>query len=213
MELRSLDKIHLTEEQYLCFAKIAANSKYAGKSFVEDTSFAYPTWQQLVANFDSHPYFVWPTINGWLGALRLGLNELKCPGACQLYSDIQKAYEHCQGVYESQQVCRLQRRHDNIRVMCFVYFISLGEGLFQVSLGPPTRKKSSDMNLSHVWHRWSVSAKELNMAPDRRDDIFQSKVTKLAMEAEQVNRVGPAWPMQLPTMDQLVQSIPCENES
>ena len=210
--LRSLDKIHLNEKQYLCFSKVAKNSKYAGKSFVEDASVAYPSWQQLMENIDSHPYFIWPSINGWLGALNQGLKETKCPEAYQLYSDILKAYEHCHGVRKAEQTCRSQRRHDSMRVMCFVYFISLGEGLFQVSLNPPASKKSSDMNLSRVWHRWSVSAKELNMMPNKRDEIFQSKVRKLAMEAGQVNRVGQAWPTQLPTMDHLIPSIPCDSE-
>ena len=212
MELRSLDKIHLTEEQYLCFSKIAEHTKYVGKNFVKDSTFAYPKWQQLMENFNSHPYFVWPTINGWLGALKLGLKELKCPMAFQLYNDIQRAYEYCQSVYKAQQLCRLQRRHDNIRVLCFVYFISLGEGLFQVTLNPPAGKKSSDLNLSHVWHRWSTTVKELNMVPSKRDEIYQLKVRKLAVEAEQVNRVGQVWPTQLPTMDHLIQSIPCDNE-
>ena len=210
--VRSLDKIHLTEEQYLCFSKVAKNSKYAGKSFVEDATFTYPSWRQLIENSDSHPYFVWSTISGWLGALKPGLKELECPGACQLYSDIQEAYEYCQSVREAHQMCRLQRRHDNIRVMCFVYFISLGGGLFQVSLNPPAGKKSSDLNLSRVWQRWSISVKEHNTLPSRRDSIFQSKVGKLAMEAEQVNRVGQAWSTQLPTMDQVIQSIPCDSE-
>lgn len=207
--LRSLDEIHLTEEQYLCFSKMTQCTKYVGKSFV---NFAYPSWQQLIENSDAHPYFIWPTINGWLGALNLGLKELKCPGAAQLYSDIRQAYEHCQSVHEAQQTCRLQRRHDNIRVMCFVYFISLGEGLFQVSLNPPAGKKSSELNLSHVWQRWSSSVKEMNTVPTKRDSIFQSKVRKLAVEAEQVNRVGQAWSSQLPTMDHLIQSIPCDSE-
>lgn len=211
-KLRSLDKIHLTEKQYLCFSKVAEDTKYAGKSFVEDTSFAYPSWQQLMEDVTSHPYFIWPTINGWLGALNQGLKELKCPEACQLYSEIHNAYEYCQSVHGAQQMCRLQRRHDNIRVMCFVYFISLGEGLFQVSLNPPVGKNSIDLNLSHVWHRWSKNAKELNTVPSKRDDIFQSKVRKLAMEADQVNRVGLAWSTQLPTVDHLIQSIPSDDE-
>ena len=212
VELRSLDEIRLTEEQYHCFCKVADHTKYAGKSFVKDTTFACPSWQQLVENLDLNPYFVWPTISGWLGGLKLGLQELKCPRASQLYSDIHKAYEYCQCVHEAQQSCRLQRRHDNIRVVCLVYFISLGGGLFQVSLNPPAGKKSSDLNLSHAWHRWSISGKELNMLPDKRDEVFQSKVRKLAVEAEQVNRIGQAWPTQLPTMDHLIESIPCDSE-
>ena len=211
-KLRSLDKIHLTEKQYLCFSKVAEHPKYAGKGFVEDASFAYPTWQQLIENADTHPYFVWPTINGWLGALNQGLKELKCPEARQLYSEIHKAYEYCQSVHEAQQMCRLQRRHDSIRVMCFIYFISLGEGLFKVSLNPPVGKSSTDLNLSHVWHRWSSSAKELNTMSNKRDDVFQSKVKRLAMEAEQVNRVGLAWQTQLPSEDHLIESIPSDGE-
>jgi len=212
--VRSLDdKIHLTKKQYLCFSKVAKYSRYAGKSFVGDNTFAYPSWQRLIKKSDSqHSYFVWPTINGWLGALKLGLKELECPGACQLYSDIQEAYGHCRDVYETQQKCRLQRRNDNTRVMCFVYFISLGDGLFKVSLNPPAGKKSSSLNLSYVWQKWSAGAKELYTVPNRRDSIFQSKVRKLAMEAEQVNRVGQMWSTQLPTVDQLIESIPCDSE-
>lgn len=212
MELRSLDKIHLTEEQYLCFCKIAEHSKYVGRSFVKDSTFAYPKWQHLMENINSHPYFVWPTISGWLGPLKLGLQELKCPMAFQLYNNIQKAYEYCRSVYNAQQKCRLRRRHDNIRVVCLVYFISFGEGLFQVSLNPPAGKKSSDMNLSHAWHRWLGTVKELNMQPGRRDEVYRSKVRKLAVEAKQVNRVGKAWPTQLPTMNHMIQSIPCDDE-
>lgn len=176
---------------------------------MEDSRYACPSWQQLIKNTNSPTYFVWPTISGWLGSLKLGLLKVKCPDACQLYSDIHEAYEHCQSMRDAHQKCRSQRRHDNIRVKCFVYFISLGKGLFQVSLNPPAGKKSSDLNLCHAWHRWSVTAKELNTVAIKRDGIFKSKVRKLAVEAGQVNRIGQIWATRLPNVDHLLQSIPC----
>lgn len=204
--LRSSDKIHLSEEQYLCFSKIAKHSKYAGKTFTENTASAYPSWQQLMENSHSHPYFIWPTINGWLGPLKLGLKELKCPGVCELYSDIEKAYEHCQSMRQAQQTCRWIRRDEDARVMCYVYFVSLGEGLFQVSFNPPAGKKPSDLK------RWSIRAMKVNDT-DKRNAFYQLKVKKRAMEAKQVNRVGQTWNTQLLTMDQLVKSIPTDNKS
>jgi len=210
-----MDKIHLTEEQFHCFSQLAKNSKYAGKGFVEDSTFEYPSWEELMmteSGTNCHPYFVWCSIGGWLGALKLGLNELQCPEARQLYCSIQQAFNHCLSVRKAQQSFRYQRRNDNNRVINFIYFISLGKGLFQLNLDSPNERTSSDLHLSRVHRRWGANMKELNSKPELRDVIFQSKVGKLAAEAKQVNRVGPTWSKQLPSVDHLIQLIQCEEQ-
>ncbi|XP_065920136.1 uncharacterized protein [Dysidea avara] len=209
-----MDNIHLTEEQFHCFSQLAKNPKYAGKGFVEDTTFKYPSWEELVTESvtNCRPYFVWCSIGGWLGALKLGLDELQCPEAQQLYSSIQQAFNHCLSVREAQQSFRYQRRNDSNRVISFIYFMSLGKGMFQIRLDSPDERTSSDLHLSCVHRRWGANMKELNSRPDLRDGIFQSKVEKLTAEAKQVNRVGPAWSKQLPSMAHLVQLIRCEEK-
>ena len=210
-----MDKIHLTEEQFHCFSQLAKNPKYAGKGFVEDSTFKYPSWEELMmaeSGTNCHPYFVWCSIGGWLGALKLGLDELRCPEAQQLYTNIQQAFHYCLSVREAQQSFRYQRRNDNNRVISFIYFISLGKGLFQISLDSPDERISSDLHLSCVHRRWGANMKELNSRPKLRDVIFQLKVEKLAAEAKQVNRVGPTWSKQLPSVAHLIHLIQCEEQ-
>ena len=178
-------------------------------------SFKYPSWEELMSAdlpTNHHSYFIWCSIGGWLGALRLGLDELQCPEAQQLYTGVQQAFNYCLRMREAQQSFRYQRRNDNNRVITFIYFVSLGEGLFQVTLNCPGERTSSDVHLSCVHRRWGTNMKELNSRPDLRDSIFQLKVEKLAAEAQQVNRVGPAWCRQLPSIAHLSQLIPCEEQ-